>query len=97
MRGRPQMHGSASFGYAGFATTSSIAAEPLFCIGRVSRPGAFLIGFALISLTACKPVGPNYNRPGYSAPSAYKETGASAVVVPPPNPARRRLAASQPF
>ena len=37
-------------------------------------------------LTACKPVGPNYNRPGYNAPPAYKETGASAVVVPPPNP-----------
>ncbi len=36
-------------------------------------------------LTGCKPVGPNYNRPGYSAPSAYKETGASSVA-PPPNP-----------
>jgi len=37
-------------------------------------------------LTACKPVGPNYNRPGYTAPPAYKETGPTAVVVPPPNP-----------
>jgi len=36
-------------------------------------------------LTGCKPVGPNYNRPGYSAPPAYKETGAS-TVTPPPNP-----------
>jgi NodT family efflux transporter outer membrane factor (OMF) lipoprotein len=38
-------------------------------------------------LAGCKPVGPDYNRPGYQAPPAYKETGASAVVVPPPNPA----------
>jgi NodT family efflux transporter outer membrane factor (OMF) lipoprotein len=38
-------------------------------------------------LTACKPVGPNYNRPGYEAPPAYKEAGASTVLVPPPNPA----------
>jgi NodT family efflux transporter outer membrane factor (OMF) lipoprotein len=37
-------------------------------------------------LTACKPVGPNYNRPVYQAPASYKETGAS-TVVPPPAPA----------
>ncbi len=41
---------------------------------------------ALLALTGCKPVGPNYNRPGYTAPAAYKETGA-ASVVPPQNPA----------
>ena len=41
---------------------------------------------ALLALTGCKPVGPNYNRPGYTAPAAYKETGA-AFVVPPQNPA----------
>ncbi|MGD0790002.1 MAG: efflux transporter outer membrane subunit [Terracidiphilus sp.] len=41
----------------------------------------------LILFTACKPVGPNYNQPGYEAPPAYKEAGASAVLVPPPNPA----------
>jgi NodT family efflux transporter outer membrane factor (OMF) lipoprotein len=35
--------------------------------------------------TGCKPVGPNYTRPAYSAPAAYKETGAPSVV-PPPNP-----------
>jgi NodT family efflux transporter outer membrane factor (OMF) lipoprotein len=35
-------------------------------------------------LSACKPVGPNYSKPGYSAPTAYKEAGA-ATVVPPPN------------
>jgi NodT family efflux transporter outer membrane factor (OMF) lipoprotein len=37
-------------------------------------------------LAGCKPVGPNYNRPTYTAPPAYKETGASVVVTPPPNP-----------
>lgn len=36
-------------------------------------------------LAGCKPVGPNYNRPGYTAPPAYKEVGATSVV-PPPNP-----------
>jgi NodT family efflux transporter outer membrane factor (OMF) lipoprotein len=45
---------------------------------------ACLLGLAF--LTACKPVGPNYNRPGYDAPAVYKETGASVVTVPPPNP-----------
>jgi NodT family efflux transporter outer membrane factor (OMF) lipoprotein len=38
-------------------------------------------------IAGCKPVGPNYNRPGYQAPAAYKETGAQTVVIPPPNPA----------
>ncbi len=37
-------------------------------------------------LAGCKPVGPNYQKPGFTAPAAYKETGASSVV-PPPNPA----------
>jgi len=37
-------------------------------------------------LTGCKPVGPNYHRPGYEAPPAYKETGATAVILPPPAP-----------
>jgi NodT family efflux transporter outer membrane factor (OMF) lipoprotein len=40
----------------------------------------------LTILTGCKPVGPNYNRPAYDAPPAYKETGAS-TVTPPPAPA----------
>lgn len=34
-------------------------------------------------LIACKPVGPNYHRPPYSAPPAYTETGAASVVAPP--------------
>jgi NodT family efflux transporter outer membrane factor (OMF) lipoprotein len=40
---------------------------------------------ACLLVSACKPVGPNYNRPAYNAPTAYKETGA-ASVIPPPNP-----------
>jgi NodT family efflux transporter outer membrane factor (OMF) lipoprotein len=39
----------------------------------------------MIVLAGCKPVGPNYNKPGFTAPTAYKETGAPSVV-PPPNP-----------
>ena len=41
----------------------------------------------LVLSTGCKPVGPDYNRPVYTAPPAYKEAGASIVAVPPPNPA----------
>jgi len=53
---------------------------------RVRSGGtAALIAFGL--LTGCKPVGPNYNRPGFDAPSTYKEVGATTVLVPPPNPA----------
>src|SRR5580698_3155200 len=48
---------------------------------------AFAVLLALTALTGCKPVGPNYNRPTYTAPPAYKETGAAVVTVPPPNPA----------
>ncbi|MGB7743707.1 MAG: efflux transporter outer membrane subunit, partial [Terracidiphilus sp.] len=47
-------------------------------------PLAALLACCLL-LSACKPVGPNYNKPAYSAPTSYKETGA-ATVVPPPNP-----------
>jgi NodT family efflux transporter outer membrane factor (OMF) lipoprotein len=47
----------------------------------------FTCFLALTLLTGCKPVGPNYNRPGYEAPQAYKETGATAVLQPPPAPA----------
>jgi len=44
---------------------------------------------ALFFISGCKPVGPNYSRPTYTAPPTYKETGASTVQVPlapPPNP-----------
>jgi NodT family efflux transporter outer membrane factor (OMF) lipoprotein len=51
-------------------------------------PGAFsfvALG-VLVLLAGCKPVGPNYNRPGYQAPALYKDTQATSVVTPPPNP-----------
>ena len=52
------------------------------------NPGraAAVCSAVLICMTACKPVGPNYSRPVYTAPPVYKETGASTVLVPPPNP-----------
>lgn len=40
---------------------------------------------ALLVLAGCKPVGPNYQKPSFSAPPAYGEMGASSIV-PPPNP-----------
>lgn len=49
------------------------------------RAGCLVALGALSLLTACKPVGPNYQRPAYTAPSVYKEIGAPSVV-PPPNP-----------
>lgn len=49
------------------------------------RPSA--LGLAALGLLAgCKPVGPNYTRPTYTAPPVYKEVGAPSVIVPPPNP-----------
>lgn len=45
-----------------------------------------LLPIPLLLISACKPVGPNYSRPAYNAPPAYKEMGA-ASVLPPPNPA----------
>jgi NodT family efflux transporter outer membrane factor (OMF) lipoprotein len=55
---------------------------------RIAGRGApFAALLALVLVAGCKPVGPNYNRPGYQAPATYKETGASAVVTPPPSPA----------
>lgn len=47
---------------------------------------AVVLPVSLIWIAGCKPVGPNYSRPTYQAPAAYKETGASTVIVPPPNP-----------
>ncbi len=42
---------------------------------------------ALGLATGCKPVGPDYKRPEVLAPATYKESGATAAIVPPPNPA----------
>jgi NodT family efflux transporter outer membrane factor (OMF) lipoprotein len=44
-------------------------------------------GLAVGLMAGCKPVGPDYSRPNYQAPALYKEAGATAVVVPPPDPA----------
>ena len=58
--------------------------------GKPQLLTGILASAALLSLTllaGCKPVGPNYNRPGFEAPAVYKETGATTVLVPPPNPA----------
>jgi NodT family efflux transporter outer membrane factor (OMF) lipoprotein len=40
----------------------------------------------VLYLAGCRPVGPNYSRPAFTAPTNYKETGASSVIVPPPSP-----------
>jgi NodT family efflux transporter outer membrane factor (OMF) lipoprotein len=42
-----------------------------------------LCAAALTLLAGCKPVGPNYNRPAYQAPAAYKE---AAAIQPPASP-----------
>ena len=53
-------------------------------VARIAVLAAFGAAFAL---TGCKPVGPNYHRPAYQAPAVYKDTGATSVMAPPPNPA----------
>lgn len=57
---------------------------------RQHRFGKYIAAIAGVStialLAGCKPVGPDYNKPGFTAPPAYKETGAPSVM-PPPNPA----------
>lgn len=50
-----------------------------------SRAASFAALAALGVMAACKPVGPDYRRPAYTAPAAYKEIGASDVQ-PPPSP-----------
>lgn len=54
---------------------------------RAALAGASALAAAAVCLLAgCKPVGPNYHKPDFTAPAAYKETGAPSVT-PPPNPA----------
>lgn len=58
-----------------------------FFNSATQRCGWIVLGCAAaLVLSGCKPVGPNYKRPAYQAPAAYKETGAPSVA-PPPNPA----------
>jgi NodT family efflux transporter outer membrane factor (OMF) lipoprotein len=49
-------------------------------------PGPSILVLCLggVLFSGCKPVGPDYQRPGFTAPPVYKETGASNVTVPPP-------------
>ncbi|MGB7266119.1 MAG: TolC family protein, partial [Terracidiphilus sp.] len=86
MRGLPQRMGAASRGYAALEEPRVRRLSRFFAMSRASLASSCAIGVALILLSGCKPVGPNYNRPGYNAPQVYKETGATAVVTPPPNP-----------
>jgi NodT family efflux transporter outer membrane factor (OMF) lipoprotein len=51
-----------------------------------ARLGRLAAVAVLGALSGCKPVGPNYSRPTYTPPVAYKETGAPSVIVAPPNP-----------
>jgi len=57
---------------------------------RDARPPRFFgisllaAGLALAIATGCKPVGPDYQRPNFTPLPIYKETGATAVTVPPP-------------
>jgi len=54
--------------------------------GNFVRRAAATASLGAIALVAgCKPVGPDYNKPGFTAPAAYKEAGAPSVV-PPPSP-----------
>jgi NodT family efflux transporter outer membrane factor (OMF) lipoprotein len=57
---------------------------------RHARAAASFAALLVLGLLAgCKPLGPDYSRPGYTAPPVYKEAGASTVLVPlapPPNP-----------
>lgn len=58
-----------------------------FSVRRCSGSAASLAALLALGLLAgCKPVGPDYNRPGYTAPPVYKEAVPSVVAVPPPNP-----------
>jgi NodT family efflux transporter outer membrane factor (OMF) lipoprotein len=61
--------------------------QRLRTLRSASFPHAFagaLTTFCLLA-AGCKPVGPDYKRPVYTAPPVYKETGAPSVV-PPPSP-----------
>ena len=69
-----------------------------FCssAGRSTRAGLLAAGVAAMAvLTGCKPVGPNYHRPAYNAPAAYKEVGAPSVM-PPPAPVNGSWKAASP-
>lgn len=60
--------------------------KPSFSAGSLRRSCAMAAGVSIVGLLAgCKPVGPNYHKPDFTAPAAYKEVGAPSIT-PPPNP-----------
>jgi NodT family efflux transporter outer membrane factor (OMF) lipoprotein len=69
------------------ARQDSAARTPPAPRGQVAGMATMLAAGAVVFVAGCKPVGPDYQRPSYTAPAAYKETGAQTVIVPPPNPA----------
>ena len=80
--------------FSPLATPSTAAClAPGGILTRILRNNLSLFAASLlflIPLGGCKPVGPDYNRPTYTAPPTYKEAGASSVQVPltpPPSPA----------
>jgi NodT family efflux transporter outer membrane factor (OMF) lipoprotein len=57
-----------------------------FASGIARHGAAACLLAATLTVSGCKPVGPDYSRPGYQAPAVYKEAGASTVVAPPNPP-----------
>lgn len=74
-------------GLASETLESTPGAPSLASLCAKDGKATFFALATLILLAGCKPVGPNYNRPGYTAPAGYKEIGASTAIVPPPSPA----------
>ena len=53
---------------------------------KTGSTGVVVLLAGLVGVAGCKPVGPDYQKPTYTAPAAYKEAGAPTAVVPPPSP-----------
>jgi NodT family efflux transporter outer membrane factor (OMF) lipoprotein len=68
-------------------SVGNVSRAPFLRLLSVAKVGILMSAvLPLAFVTGCKPVGPDYNRPGFTAPDVYKETGAAAATVPPPNP-----------
>jgi len=63
-----------------------LATKGTFCRAQVSCAAHFAVLLTMAMLAGCKPVGPNYNRPAYQVPAAFKESGSSTMVMEPPSP-----------
>lgn len=75
----PQISGATSFSPLRLKRVGDHDPAPL------SRVLVLTLAAICLLAAGCKPVGPDYSRPAYNAPPAYKETGAPSVV-PPPSP-----------